>query len=154
RLPEDHKNIILIGPGTGIAPFRAFLQQRDASEASGKNWLFFGNPNFNTDFLYQNEFKQYLTKGLLTKLDLAFSRDQQDKIYVQDRLLENAAEVWQWLEKDEASIYVCGDIKKMAKDVEQTLLTIIEAEGKKSPEQAKEYLRLLRKNKRYQRDVY
>jgi sulfite reductase (NADPH) flavoprotein alpha-component len=154
RLPEDHKNIILIGPGTGIAPFRAFLQQRDASEASGNNWLFFGNPNFNSDFLYQNEFKQYLTKGLLTKLDLAFSRDQQDKIYVQDRLLENAAEVWQWLEKDEASIYVCGDIKKMAKDVEQTLLTIIEAEGKKSPEQAKEYLRLLRKNKRYQRDVY
>jgi sulfite reductase (NADPH) flavoprotein alpha-component len=154
KLPEDDKNIILIGPGTGVAPFRAFLQQRDATEASGKSWLFFGNPKFNTDFLYQTEFKKHLDSGLLTKLDLAFSRDQESKVYVQHKILENAALLWQWIESENASIYVCGDRKKMANDVEEALLKIIQNEGRQTIEQAKDYLKDLRKNKRYQRDVY
>jgi sulfite reductase (NADPH) flavoprotein alpha-component len=154
KLPEDNKNIILIGPGTGIAPFRAFLQQRDSTKAKGNNWLFFGNPKFNTDFLYQTELKKYLGSGLLSKLDLAFSRDQESKIYVQHKLLENAAQLWQWIENENASIYICGDRKKMAKDVENTLLRIIQNEGNKTIEQAKYYLNDLRKSKRYQRDVY
>ncbi|PCJ48481.1 MAG: assimilatory sulfite reductase (NADPH) flavoprotein subunit [Gammaproteobacteria bacterium] len=154
KLPDHDNNIILIGPGTGIAPFRSFLQERDSLKAKGKNWIFFGNPNFNTDFLYQAEFKKYLTSGLLTRIDLAFSRDQQNKIYVQDKLLENSAQLWHWLDVEQASIYVCGDIKRMAKDVEKTLLTVIQNEGGKTEVEAKGYLKYLRKNKRYQRDVY
>ncbi len=154
KLPEATKPIILIGPGTGVAPFRAFLQERQEVEASGKNWLFFGNPNFNTDFLYQVEFQAFLKDGLLTELSVAFSRDQAEKVYVQDRLIENAESIWHWIENDDASVYVCGDMSRMAKDVEQALLSIIEQQGGKTPEQAKAYLKALKKNKRYQRDVY
>ncbi|WP_028863221.1 assimilatory sulfite reductase (NADPH) flavoprotein subunit [Psychromonas aquimarina] len=154
RLPADPDTaVIMVGPGTGIAPFRAFMQERDAADASGKNWLLFGEQTFNEDFLYQTEWQAHLKSGLLSRLDLAFSRDQAEKIYVQDRLKENAAEVYQWLE-DGAHFYVCGDANRMAKDVHNTLIEIISEQGKKSPEQAKENLNELRKAKRYQRDVY
>ncbi|MGY5450710.1 assimilatory sulfite reductase (NADPH) flavoprotein subunit [Agarivorans sp. MS3-6] len=154
RLPSDPNTpVIMVGPGTGIAPFRAFLQQRDASDATGKNWLLFGDQTFTQDFLYQTEWQAYLKSGLLTKLDVAFSRDQAEKIYVQDRLKENAADVYQWLEEG-AHLYICGDANRMAKDVHQTLLEIIAEQGAKSPEQAEEYLKQLRSAKRYQKDVY
>lgn len=154
RLPADPDTaVIMVGPGTGIAPFRAFMQERDASEASGKNWLFFGEQTFTEDFLYQTEWQAHLKSGLLTKLDLAFSRDQAEKIYVQDRLKENAQEVYQWLENG-AHFYVCGDANRMAKDVQQTLIEIISEQGNKSPADAEQYLTKLRKAKRYQRDVY
>ena len=154
RLPEnDDTAIIMIGPGTGIAPFRAFLQEREARAASGKNWLFFGNPHFTQDFLYQLELQNYLKSGLLTKLDLAFSRDQAEKIYVQDKLYQNSREIWQWLEQG-AHLYICGDANRMAKDVQQTLLTIIQQYGSKTAEQAEQYLEQLRVAKRYQKDIY
>ena len=154
RLPADSNTpVIMIGPGTGVAPFRAFMQEREATEASGENWLFFGDQTFTQDFLYQIEWQSYLKSGLLTKIDLAFSRDQADKIYVQDRLRENAAEVFSWLERG-AHIYVCGDMSRMAKDVEATLLDIIATQGKLSEEQATAYLKDLRNAKRYQKDVY
>lgn len=153
KLPPADKAIIMIGPGTGIAPFRSFLQQREAAEAKGRNWLFFGNPNFNTDFLYQTELQKYLKSGLLTQLDVAFSRDQQKKIYVQDRLRQNAEQVWQWLEQG-ACFYVCGDMSRMAKEVELVLLQIIEQQGNKTQDQAKDYLKQLKQQARYQRDVY
>ncbi|MFT6918822.1 MAG: sulfite reductase (NADPH) flavoprotein alpha-component, partial [Cognaticolwellia sp.] len=138
---------------TGVAPFRAFMQEREATEAAGDNWLFFGDQTFTQDFLYQVEWQSYLKSGLLTKIDLAFSRDQAEKIYVQDRLLENADEVFSWLERG-AHIYVCGDMSRMAKDVEATLLTIIATKGQLSAEQASDYLKDLRNAKRYQKDVY
>ena len=153
KLPPADKSMIMIGPGTGIAPFRSFLQQREAAEAKGRNWLFFGNPNFNTDFLYQTELQKYLKSGLLTQLDVAFSRDQQKKIYVQDRLRQNAEQVWQWLEQG-ACFYVCGDMSRMAKEVELVLLQIIEQQGNKTQDQAKDYLKQLKQQARYQRDVY
>jgi sulfite reductase (NADPH) flavoprotein alpha-component len=154
RLPTDPNTpIIMIGPGTGIAPFRAFLQERDATEAEGKNWLFFGNPNFTQDFLYQTEWQRYLKSGLLSKISLAFSRDQATKIYVQDRLKENGKEVFEWLEQG-AHVYICGDALRMAKDVESTLLALVAEHGDKTATQAKEYLTNLRKSKRYQKDVY
>ncbi|MGQ8366571.1 assimilatory sulfite reductase (NADPH) flavoprotein subunit [Glaciecola sp. 1036] len=154
RLPQDDNTpIIMVGPGTGIAPFRAFMQERDARDAEGKNWLFFGNPNFTQDFLYQTEWQGYLKSGLLSRISLAFSRDQAHKIYVQDRLLEQGEEVFKWLEQG-AHFYVCGDAMKMAKDVEQALLHIIEKYGDKSQDDAKQYLTAMRKNKRYQKDVY
>lgn len=154
RLPKDPTTpVIMIGPGTGIAPFRAFMQEREASEAEGKNWLFFGNPNFTQDFLYQVEWQRYLKSGLLTNLSLAFSRDQAEKIYVQDRLAEQGKEVFEWLEQG-AHFYVCGDAMHMAKDVEKTLLTIIQTCGNKSEQEAKQYLVEMRKSKRYQKDVY
>jgi sulfite reductase (NADPH) flavoprotein alpha-component len=154
RLPSNPDTpVIMIGPGTGIAPFRAFMQQRDASDAEGKNWLFFGDQTFTQDFLYQTEWQGYLKSGLLTKLDVAFSRDQAEKIYVQDRLKENAAEVYQWLEEG-AHLYICGDANRMAKDVHQALIEIIVEQGKQSPDQAEEYLKQLRSAKRYQKDVY
>jgi sulfite reductase (NADPH) flavoprotein alpha-component len=145
--------MIMIGPGTGIAPFRSFLQQREAAEAKGRNWLFFGNPNFNTDFLYQTELQKYLKSGLLMQLDVAFSRDQQKKIYVQDRLRQNAEQVWQWLEQG-AYFYVCGDMSRMAKEVELVLLQVIEQQGNKTQDQAKDYLKQMKQQARYQRDVY
>ncbi len=154
KLPADDQPIIMIGPGTGIAPFRAFLQQRNHRLASGENWLFFGNPHFNTDFLYQLELQKYYQQGLLTHLDLAFSRDQKEKIYVQERLLDNATNIWQWIENKKATLYVCGDMNRMAKDVEHVLLKIISEQGDKSTKQAKDYLKILRKENRYQRDVY
>ncbi|WP_315853247.1 assimilatory sulfite reductase (NADPH) flavoprotein subunit [Alteromonas oceanisediminis] len=154
RLPADNNMpIIMIGPGTGIAPFRAFMQEREATDATGQSWLFFGNPNFTQDFLYQTEWQGYLKSGVLSKISLAFSRDQAEKIYVQDRLLESGAEVFDWLESG-AHIYVCGDAMKMAKDVEQALLSIIQTHGKKDASEAKQYLAGLRKAKRYQKDVY
>jgi len=154
RLPSNPDTaVIMIGPGTGVAPFRAFMQEREATEATGKNWLFFGEQTFNEDFLYQVEWQAHLKSGLLSKLDLAFSRDQSEKIYVQDRLRENGQEVYQWLQ-DGAHLYVCGDASRMAKDVQQTLIEIISEQGNKSVDDAEQYLTELRQAKRYQRDVY
>jgi sulfite reductase (NADPH) flavoprotein alpha-component len=154
RLPADPTiPIIMVGPGTGIAPFRAFMQERDSTEAEGKNWLFFGNPNFTQDFLYQTEWQGYLKSGLLSKISLAFSRDQANKVYVQDRLKENGKEVFEWLEQG-AHFYICGDALRMAKDVETTLLALVAEHGNKTEAQAKEYVTNLRKSKRYQKDVY
>ena len=154
RLPSDGSTpTIMIGPGTGIAPFRAFLQERAALEASGENWIFFGNPHFTEDFLYQTEWQTHLDEGSLQRISLAFSRDQADKIYVQDRMLEEAAELWSWLERG-AHLYVCGDESRMAKDVHQALLTIIEQQGGKSADEAAAFLDQLRRDGRYQKDVY
>lgn len=154
RLPADPNTpVIMVGPGTGIAPFRAFMQERDAQEAEGKNWLFFGNPSFTQDFLYQTEWQGYVKSGLLSKISLAFSRDQAEKIYVQHRLLEQGAEVYEWLEAG-AHFYVCGDANHMSKDVEHALLTIYQTHGKQSADEAKKSLLALRKAKRYQKDVY
>jgi sulfite reductase (NADPH) flavoprotein alpha-component len=154
RLPEDESTaVIMIGPGTGIAPFRAFLQHRDNQGASGKNWLFFGNPNFTQDFLYQTELQDLQKRGVLSQLDVAFSRDQAEKVYVQDRLLENSEAVYQWLSEG-AHVYICGDGNRMAKDVHSALLEIVQRHGNLDLEQAEEYLTILRGNKRYQKDVY
>jgi sulfite reductase (NADPH) flavoprotein alpha-component len=154
RLPsDDNTPVIMVGPGTGIAPFRAFLQERDARQAEGQNWLFFGNPHFTQDFLYQVEIQGYVKSGLLNKVDLAFSRDQAEKVYVQDRLREKGEEVFAWLEKG-AHFYICGDANRMAKDVHQALIDIIKAHGGKDDEQAESYLKELRSNNRYQKDVY
>jgi sulfite reductase (NADPH) flavoprotein alpha-component len=152
--PEDGaKDCIMIGPGTGIAPFRAFLQDRVATGATGRNWLFFGDQKRATDFLYENEWQNYLAKGQLARLDTAFSRDQSAKIYVQDRMRENAAALWQWLQGG-ASFFVCGDAKRMAKDVDLALHEIIAAQGNLTPAAAADYVKQLKKDKRYQRDVY
>ena len=154
RLPEDWDTpIIMVGPGTGVAPFRSYLQERKATGAKGKNWLFFGEQRRKCDFLYGEEFEALRNEGVLTRLDTAFSRDQSKKIYVQHRMLENAAGIWQWLEEG-AHFFVCGDAKRMSKDVDAALSTIIEKEGGKSPEQAAEYVENLKKTKRYKRDVY
>ncbi len=154
RLPANPETpVIMIGPGTGIAPFRAFMQQREADGASGKNWLFFGNPHFTEDFLYQVEWQRYVKEGLLTRIDLAWSRDQAHKIYVQDKLRAQGAELWNWIQQG-AHIYVCGDANRMAKDVEQVLLDVVAEHGAMDTEQADEYLSELRLARRYQRDVY
>ena len=154
RLPQsDDTPVIMIGPGTGVAPFRAFMQEREARDASGDNWMFFGDQTFTQDFLYQVEWQNYLKSGLLTRMDVAFSRDQAEKVYVQDRLKEQASEVFAWLERG-AHLYICGDANRMAKDVHQTLVDIIAEHGKLTVEQAEDYLKSLRSNKRYQKDVY
>ncbi|WP_350307352.1 NADPH-dependent assimilatory sulfite reductase flavoprotein subunit [Photorhabdus viridis] len=154
RLPANPQTpVIMIGPGTGIAPFRAFMQQRDTDGAEGKNWLLFGNPHFTEDFLYQVEWQRYVKDGLLTRIDLAWSRDQQHKVYVQDKLREQGEEVWRWI-KEGAHLYVCGDANRMAKDVERALLDIISEYGGMDAEQADEFLSELRLERRYQRDVY
>jgi sulfite reductase (NADPH) flavoprotein alpha-component len=154
RLPQsDETPVIMIGPGTGVAPFRAFMQEREARDATGDNWMFFGDQTFTQDFLYQVEWQNYLKSGLLTRMDVAFSRDQAEKIYVQDRLKEQASDVFSWLERG-AHLYICGDANRMAKDVHQTLVEIIQEHGKLSAEQAEDYLKSLRSNKRYQKDVY
>ncbi|WBU48515.1 NADPH-dependent assimilatory sulfite reductase flavoprotein subunit [Kosakonia pseudosacchari] len=154
RLPANPETpVIMIGPGTGIAPFRAFMQQRAADEAPGKNWLFFGNPHFTEDFLYQVEWQRYVKEGVLNRIDLAWSRDQKEKIYVQDKLREQGAELWRWI-NDGAHIYVCGDANRMAKDVEQALLDVIAEFGGMDTEAADEFLSELRVERRYQRDVY
>ena len=154
RLPANPDTpVIMVGPGTGIAPFRAFMQEREAQGAEGKNWLFLGNPHFTQDFLYQVEWQRYVKSGLLSKISLAFSRDQANKIYVQDRLREAGLELYQWLEAG-AHFYVCGDANHMAKDVQEALLDVISDHGHKSREEAEEYLSELRRAKRYQRDVY
>ncbi|MFY8329044.1 assimilatory sulfite reductase (NADPH) flavoprotein subunit [Pseudoalteromonas sp. ZZD1] len=154
RLPSnDETPVIMVGPGTGIAPFRAFLQERDSREASGKNWLFFGNPHFTQDFLYQVEIQGYLKSGLLSKVDVAFSRDQAEKVYVQDKLRQNSKDVFAWLEAG-AHIYICGDANRMAKDVHNALVDIISENTGKSFEDADQYLKDLRSANRYQKDVY
>ncbi|TNH02212.1 assimilatory sulfite reductase (NADPH) flavoprotein subunit [Testudinibacter sp. TR-2022] len=154
RLPPDNNTpIIMIGSGTGIAPFRAFVQQRAATEAQGKNWLIFGNQHFTDDFLYQIEWQTFAKEGYLHQYNFAWSRDQAEKIYVQHKIREQAESLWQWLQQG-AHIYVCGDASRMAKDVEQALLEVIAEQGGLSIEDADEYLDQLRQNKRYQRDVY
>ena len=154
RLPANPETpVIMIGPGTGIAPFRAFMQQRAAEGAEGKNWLFFGNPHFTEDFLYQVEWQSYVKEGVLSRIDLAWSRDQKEKVYVQDKLREQGAELWRWI-NDGAHIYVCGDANRMAKDVEQALLEVIAEFGGMDAETADEFLSELRVERRYQRDVY
>lgn len=153
RLPAADKSAIMIGPGTGIAPFRAFLQERDNTEASGDNWLFFGNQHFTDDFLYQVELQDFKERGVLNRIDLAFSRDQEHKVYVQHLIKEQGAELYQWLENG-ASVYICGDANYMAKDVHQALLDVVSEHGKKTVEQANDYLINLRDSKRYQKDVY
>ncbi|CCN48498.1 Sulfite reductase (NADPH) flavoprotein alpha-component [Vibrio nigripulchritudo MADA3029] len=154
KLPQDDNTpVIMIGPGTGIAPFRSFIQERDNRDAEGKNWLFFGDRTFTQDFLYQVEWQKYLKSGILTQLDVAFSRDQQEKVYVQHRILEHAEQVWQWIQ-DGAYIYVCGDATRMAKDVNDALITVAQDQGGLSQEKAEEFVNDLRKAKRYQRDVY
>jgi sulfite reductase (NADPH) flavoprotein alpha-component len=153
RLAPADRPIIMIGPGTGIAPFRAFLQERRAIGARGRNWLFFGNPHRETDFLYGDELLEWRRDGLLTRLDTAFSRDQGEKIYVQHRMLENAAELWAWLQ-DGAHLYVCGDAERMARDVDRGLAYIVAKQGRMEPAGAKSYLARLASEGRYQRDVY
>ncbi len=152
--PEDgSRDAIMVGPGTGIAPFRGFLQDRIASGATGRNWLFFGDQKRATDFLYEEDWNRWLGEGKLTRLDTAFSRDQMNKIYVQDRMRENAGELWAWIEAG-AFFYVCGDAKRMAKDVDVALHEVIAEQGRKTPAEAVDYVKLMKKDKRYQRDVY
>lgn len=152
--PDDPAlDAIMVGPGTGIAPFRAFLQDRWALRASGRNWLFFGDQHRATDFLYEDEWAQWQRQGQLTRFDSAFSRDQERKIYVQDRMREHAAEMWSWISGG-ACFYVCGDARRMAKDVDVALHDIVAQQGRMSPEAAVEYVRQMKKDKRYQRDVY
>ncbi len=155
HMPPPDAAMIMVGPGTGIAPFRAFLEERAVEGAPGKNWLFFGDQKKSTDFLYESEFAELQAKGILTKFDTAFSRDQAEKIYVQNRMHENAAEIWKWLQEG-AYFYVCGDAKRMAKDVHAMLITIAQEQGGMSPEKAKEYIEVqfAKTEKRYLKDVY
>jgi len=152
--PEDAtKDAIMVGPGTGIAPFRAFVQDRVASGATGRNWVFFGDQKSKTDYLYQEEWENYLAHGQVNRLDLAWSRDQGVKVYVQDKMRANAAELWAWI-KNGGYFFVCGDAKRMAKDVDQALHDIIAEQGAMPIEQAQDYVKQMKKDKRYQRDVY
>ncbi|MEP2774702.1 MAG: assimilatory sulfite reductase (NADPH) flavoprotein subunit [Luteolibacter sp.] len=154
RLPADNNTpIIMVGPGTGVAPFRAFVEHRAALEVPGKSWLFFGDQRYTYDFLYQLEWQDFLKDGHLTKLDLAFSRDQPEKVYVQDKLLEKGKELYKWLEEG-AHFYVCGDASRMAADVHEALISVVMEHGAKTREGAEEYVESLKKSKRYQRDVY
>jgi sulfite reductase (NADPH) flavoprotein alpha-component len=153
RLPKADEPIIMIGPGTGIAPFRAFLHERRALGAKGRNWLFFGERSAKTDYLYREELDAMRADGHLTRLDTAFSRDQEDKVYVQDKMLQGASQFWNWLQ-DGASVYVCGDASRMAKDVHATLHTIVEKQGGMSAQAAEEYVHTLKEDHRYHRDVY
>ncbi len=155
HMPPPDAPIIMVGPGTGIAPFRAFLEEREVEGATGKNWLFFGDQQREHDFLYEAQFTEMQRKGLLTRLDTAFSRDQAEKIYVQNRMHEAGAEFWKWLQEG-AYFYVCGDAKRMAKDVHQMMITIAQEHGGLSPEKAKEYIEvtLAKTEKRYLKDVY
>ncbi|GAB2802738.1 assimilatory sulfite reductase (NADPH) flavoprotein subunit [Halomonas shantousis] len=154
KLPHDpNAPIIMVGPGTGVAPFRAFMQEREETDAEGRNWLFFGDRHFRTDFLYQAEWLHWRERGLLNRLDVAFSRDQHDKVYVQDRMRENARDIYAWLEEG-AHFYVCGDGERMAADVHKALVDVVRDQGGRSEDAAAEYIRDLQKAKRYQRDVY
>ncbi len=154
RVPDDDSlPMIMVGPGTGIAPFRAFLQEREFRRASGKNWLFFGDRNAATDFIYEDELKLMQEKGVLNRLDLAFSRDQEEKIYVQDRMREHGAELFAWLEEG-GYFFVCGDAYRMAKDVDKALFEIVAKHGNMSAIKAAGYISMLKKEKRYVRDVY
>lgn len=150
RLPDDEKDVIMIGPGTGIAPFRAFLSERESAGARGRNWLFYGDQHFNSDFLYQTELQQWMESGVLHSLDVAFSRDQSEKIYVQDKIRKRAGEFFQWLEKG-ATLYVCG-AKRMSEDVEKAILDLIQKSGLE--EDPESYLNELKSAGRYLKDVY
>ena len=150
---DDSVPVIMVGPGTGVAPFRSFVMDRATRGAKGRNWLFFGDQRKDHDFLYADEWADYLKSGALTRLDLAFSRDQAEKIYVQDRMRENAAELWKWISEG-AYFYVCGDAKRMAKDVDAALHQIVSEYGKMSPEAAIDWVKQFKKDGRYQRDVY
>jgi sulfite reductase (NADPH) flavoprotein alpha-component len=152
--PQDGaRDAIMVGPGTGVAPFRAFVQDRAATGATGRNWLIFGEQKRACDFLYEEEWARHLREGTLNRLDTAFSRDQAHKIYVQDRMRENAAELWRWIQRG-SHFYVCGDAARMAKDVDVALHDVIAGQGGMSPSQAVDYVKLMKKEKRYQRDVY
>jgi len=154
RLPESGETpIVMVGPGTGVAPFRAFVEQRAELGHGGRSWLFFGDQRFSYDFLYQLEWQEHLKNGTLGKLDLAFSRDQPEKVYVQHRMLERGKELYAWLEEG-AHFYVCGDATKMAHDVHEALIRVVESEGGRSREEAEAYVDAMKKEKRYQRDVY
>ncbi|MEC3606697.1 assimilatory sulfite reductase (NADPH) flavoprotein subunit [Bacillus glycinifermentans] len=154
KLPENpDAPIIMVGPGTGVAPFRSFMQEREETGAKGKSWMFFGDQHFVTDFLYQTEWQKWLKDGVLTKMDVAFSRDTEEKVYVQHRMLEHSKELFEWLQEG-AVFYVCGDKKNMAHDVQNALLDIIEKEGGRSREEAEAYLAEMKQQKRYLRDVY
>jgi sulfite reductase (NADPH) flavoprotein alpha-component len=153
RLPADDKDIIMIGPGTGVAPFRAFLAERDAAGATGKNWLFFGDQHFEKDFLYQTEFQDWLQTGVLTRMNVAFSRDQEQKVYVQHKMLQHGAELYDWLQSG-AYLYLCGAREPMSVDVELTLVQVFERFGNKSRAEALQYLDLLKEEGRYLKDVY
>jgi sulfite reductase (NADPH) flavoprotein alpha-component len=155
HLPENPDTpIIMIGPGTGIAPFRAYLQERQALGAKGKNWLFFGAQREGCDYVYKDDFDHFKRDGILTRFDCAWSRDQAHKIYVQHRLLENAPEIWKWIDSGGAEFFVCGDARRMAKDVDAALRKIIQEQGGKNVEQANQYVEKLKSDKRYKRDVY
>ena len=155
RLPDDGNTpIIMVGPGTGIAPFRAFLQERKTVGAKGKNWLFFGSQHEHSNYFYREELDQLKSDGVLTRLDCAWSRDQAGKSYVQHKMLENAAEIWKWMDAENGQFFVCGDARRMAKDVDAALRTIIQDQGGKSEEQTNEYVEKLKSDKRYKRDVY
>lgn len=154
RLPENFEtDIIMVGPGTGVAPFRGFIQEYAYRGASGRIWLFFGEQKRCYNYLYEEEFTEHLSTKRLTRLDLAFSRDQEHKIYVQNKMHENASELWRWIEQG-AHFYVCGDAKRMAKDVEAVLHEIVQNHGKMGAEEAMEYVKKMKKEKRYQKDVY
>src|SRR5213079_574609 len=155
HLPENPDTpIIMVGPGTGIAPFRAYLQERQVTGAKGKNWLFFGAQHVNCDFSYEEDFDTFMNEGILTRLDYAWSRDQAQKVYDQDKLADNAAEIWKWIDAEGAQFFVCGDARRMAKDVDATLRKIVQEQGAKSVDQANEYVEKLKSEKRYKRDVY
>ena len=155
RLPEDGTTpIIMVGPGTGIAPFRAFLQERQAVGAKGKNWLFFGSQHQHCNHFYREELEQYQRDGFLTHCDCAWSRDQEEKSYVQHKMLENAAEIWKWIDSENAQFFVCGDARRMAKDVDAALRTILQGPGGLSEDRTNEYVEKLKSEKRYKRDVY
>ena len=155
HLPENPNTpIIMVGPGTGVAPFRAYLQERKVIGAKGKNWLFFGSQHEHCDFAYRDEFEAFKKEGILTRLDCAWSRDQSEKIYVQHRMKENAAEIWKWLDGEGAHFFVCGDARRMAKDVDATLRKIVQEHGGKNMGEANEYVEKLKSDKRYKRDVY
>jgi len=155
HLPEDPDTpIIMVGPGTGIAPFRAYLQERQALGAKGKNWLFFGAQREKCDYAYKGDFDRFKRDGILTRLDCAWSRDQAHKIYVQHRILENAAAIWKWIDAEGAQFFVCGDARRMAKDVDAALRKIIQEQGGRSVDDANAYVEKLKSDKRYKRDVY
>ena len=155
HLPDDGNiPLIMIGPGTGIAPFRAFLQDRQTTGGKGKSWLFFGAQHEHCDYAYKEDFEQFQRDGILTRLDCAWSRDQAHKIYVQHKLLENGAEIWKWIDSDGAQFFVCGDAKRMAKDVDAALHKIVQEHGGKSVDEANAYVEKLKTEKRYKRDVY
>jgi sulfite reductase (NADPH) flavoprotein alpha-component len=155
HMPEDPNTpLIMIGPGTGIAPFRAFLQDRQATGAKGKNWLFFGAQREKCDYAYKEDWERFTRDGLLTKFDCAWSRDQTHKVYVQTKMLEHAAEIWKWIDGEGAQFFVCGDAKRMAKDVDAALRKIVQEDGGKSVDEANAYVEKLKTDKRYKRDVY